>query len=481
MFPPWGIASFFASHRREVSLLNRRPTASAAWAVPITLFLLCSGADAAPRGTSASRAPAKPSKTVPENFSGRDAALLDELQKAAFDYFWREASPRTGLVKDRANNFGRDTFHVASIAATGFGLAALPIGVERGYVTRQQAEARARRTLRFLTMRMPHEHGWFYHFVHWHTGEREWKCELSSIDTALLVAGALVAGRYFRGGEVDALAQALYRRIDFEWMRTDGGARPDEQRLCMGWKPESGFLQSRWSSYDEAPLLYLLGIGSPTHPIPAECWFAQRRPVQTYGKFQGVALELPLFVHQFPHAFVDFRGRRDAKGFEPWRNSVLATRVNHQFCIDQQERYRGYGPNSWGISASDGPDGYRAYAPAAGLHDGTLTPWVVAASLPFAPEICLPALHSMRRTYGDRLWGRYGFSDAFNVDRDWWDREVIGIDHGAALLMMENARTGRIWRLFMADPAIQRAVRQAGLRVHASAKPAGVRPAGARR
>jgi hypothetical protein len=419
---------------------------------------------------TAHAAPAKATRKAPDRAIGavkdpRWTPLLDELQKAAFSYFWKEASPRTGLVKDRAGNFKPDTFHVASIAATGFGLAALPIGVERGYVTRQQAEARARRTLRFLTMRMPHEHGWFYHFVEWHTGEREWKSELSSIDTTLLLAGALVAGRYFRGGEVAALAEALYRRIDFEWMRTNGGERPDELRLCMGWKPESGFLNSRWHSYDEAPLLYLLAIGSPTHAVPPECWFAQQRPEQSYGSFRGVALELPLFVHQFPHAFIDFRGRRDARGFEPWRNSVIATRMNRQFCMDLADRYRGYGPNSWGISASDGPDGYRAFAPTDGQHDGTITPWVVAASLPFAPEVCLPALEAMRRTHSSRLWGRYGFSDAFNLDKEWWDQEVIGIDHGAALLMMENARTGLIWRLGMSDPSIQRGVRLAGLQI----------------
>jgi hypothetical protein len=183
--------------------------------------------------------------------------------------------------------------------------------------------------------------------------------------------------------------------------------------------------------------------------------------VTTYGEYRGVALDLPLFVHQYSHAFVDFRGRRDRGGFEPWQNSVVATRMNRQFCIDHGDRFRGYEPDSWGLSACDGPDGYRAFAPKAGRHDGTITPWVVAASLPFAPDICLPALAATRGE--DDLWGRYGFADAFNRDRGWVDPDVIGIDLGAALLMIENHRSGRVWKHFMAQPAIRTALRRAGL------------------
>lgn len=395
-----------------------------------------------------------------------DTALLDELQRKAVEFFFREAPPETGQVKDRARNDGKDGYTVSSIAATGFGLAALGIGAERGWIPRREAEERATRTLRFLRDRMPHEHGWFYHFVDMRSGERVWKCELSSIDTALLISGALAAGGYFRRGEVPRLAEEIYRRIDFPWMLTDGGKKPDELRLSMGWKPESGFLTSRWDSYNELMILYLLGLGSPTHPLPTATWDAWKRPPTTYGEYQGIALDLPLFVHQYSHAFVDFRGRRDRRGFDPWQNSVVATRMNRQFCIDHSDRFRGYGPLSWGLSACDGPDGYRAYAPKKGRHDGTITPWVVAASLPFAPEICLPALRAMRAEKD--LWGRYGFTDAFNRDRKWVGPDVIGIDLGAALLMIENHRTGGVWKRFMAIPAIRTGLRRAGLERTAS-------------
>jgi hypothetical protein len=393
--------------------------------------------------------------------SGSSPELLDALAQRCVTYFWKEAHPRTGLVKDRAKNTGTDHTTVASIAATGFGLTGLAIGAERGWLPQDEAKARAARTLRFLLGQMPNRHGWYYHFVDYRTGERVWKCELSSIDTALLVAGALAAGRAFYGTEVTRLAERLYRQVDFRWMLTDGGRKPREKTLCMGWKPETGFLQSRWTSYDELMILYLLGLGSPTHPLPAESWYAWKRPVHTYGAYRGVALDLPLFVHQYSHAFVDFRGLRDRRGFDPWQNSVTATRMNRRFCIDHAAQYRGYGPLSWGLSACDGPDGYRAYAPAQGQHDGTITPWAVAASLPFAPDLCLPALRVMRSQTS--LWGRYGFPDAFNRDRDWQDPDVIGIDLGAALLMIENHRSGWVWKRFSAHPSIRRALRRAGL------------------
>jgi hypothetical protein len=397
-----------------------------------------------------------------EGTSEEHAALLDSLQRKAVEFFWQEAPPETGQVKDRARGDRKDRYTVSSIASTGFGLAALGIGAERGWIPRQAAEERAVRTLRFLRYRMPHEHGWYYHFVDRHTGLRAWKCELSSIDTALLLSGALVSAAAFPSGEAPRLVDQIYRRVDFPWMLTDGGTKPKETTLSMGWKPESGFLKSRWDHYCELMILYLLGLGSPTHPLPAACWDAWRRPVTTYKEYRGVALELPLFVHQYSHAFVDFRGLRDRRGFDPWQNSVVATRMNRQFCIDHAERHRGYGENSWGLSACDGPDGYRAYAPKPGEHDGTITPWVVAASLPFAPEICLPALAAMRAEAD--LWGGYGFTDAFNRDRSWVDPDVIGIDLGAALLMIENHRTGRIWKQFMSHASIRTALRRAGLK-----------------
>jgi hypothetical protein len=401
---------------------------------------------------------------VPPNAAESSAAgpLLETLERKAFDYFWQEADPKSGLVKDRASNAVPDDYTVASLAATGFGLAALPVGVERGWITRAQGQERARTTLRFARDRLAHQHGWLYHFVDFRTGQRVWSCEVSTIDTALFMAGTLVAGRYFRGTEVAKLADGLYRRLDFDWMRTDGGAKPREKTIVHGWTPEKGFLSGRWDHYDECMILYLLGLGSPAHPLPAASWEAWTRREVVYGEYRGLALDLPLFVHQFSHAFVDFRGKRDRTGFEPWVNSVTATRMNQAFCVAHARRFPAYGPRSWGLSACDGPDGYRAYAPAEGQDDGTLAPWAVVASVPFDPDLCLSTLAAMKRAYDDRLWGRYGFADAYNLGRNWWDKDVIGIDMGAALLMIENHRTGLIWRQFMAIPAIQRALKQAG-------------------
>jgi hypothetical protein len=409
--------------------------------------------------------PAAPARQEPRGQTGADreaSALLETLERKAFDYFWRETPPETELVKDRARNAGPDTYTVASLAATGFGLAALPVGVERGWISRAQGEERARQTLTFVRDRLANEHGWLYHFVDARSGERVWSCELSSIDTGLFLAGAILAGRYFRGTPVARVADQLYRRVDFTWMLTDGGAKPREQRLSMGWTPEKGFLASRWGSYDELMILYLLGLGSPAHPLPAASWDAWARPEVSYQGYRGVALDLPLFVHQFSHAFVDFHGKKDRRGFDPWQNSVTATRMNRDFCLAHAGRFPGYSARSWGLSACDGPDGYRAYAPAEGQHDGTVAPWAVAASVPFAPELCLPALTAMRQDHGDRLWGRYGFADSYNLGRNWFDPDVIGIDLGAALLMIENHRSGLIWKQFMAIPAIRTAMQRAG-------------------
>lgn len=393
-----------------------------------------------------------------------DDALLDEVERRAVAYFWNEADPTTGIVKDRANNFGAaDHRTVGSVAATGFGLAALAIGAERGWLERDAAAERVRTTLGFFLDQMPHEHGWFYHFVDIRTGARVWQCEVSSIDTALFLAGALCAGACFAGTDAAELADALYRRTDFAWMLTDGGTRLDSSALCHGWKPETGFLSSRWDSYCELMILYLLAIGSPTRPISDRTWDAWARPVGAYAGFETFRVG-PLFVHQFSHAFVDFRGRKDRLGFDYWEASVQATLANRQFCADNAARFRTYAADFWGLSACDGPDGYRAYSapPGRAEHDGTVAPLAVVAALPMAPELALRSTRRLRETFGDRLWGAYGFADAFNLDRDWWDADTIGIDVGAALLMVENYRTGFVWKAFGGISAVSDAMARVG-------------------
>lgn len=389
--------------------------------------------------------------------------LFERLQRGAFEFFWNETHPDTGLTKDRAGNFKDDDYHVASVAATGFSLAALAVGSENGWIARDKAIERALKTLRFVQDRMVHHHGWLYHFVDWRTGERAWKCEVSSIDTALFIAGALMAGECF-GGETKAVAGALYRRIDFMWMLTDGGARPDERLIGHGWKPETGFLKSRWDNYSEHLILTLLALGSPTHPVPSESWDAWERNQGRYAAIETFACP-PLFTHQYSQAFIDFRGKRDRSGFNYFESAVAKTKADRQFCIDQSSKFKTYGPNTWGLSACDAPGGhYKAYGspPGDAMHDGTVSAWSTISAVAFVPDLAEEAVTHMDRQHGKVLWGRYGFAGAFNLDENWVAKDVIGIDLGAALLLIENHRTGKPWAWFMKNEAVSRAMVKAG-------------------
>ncbi|MGC8833853.1 MAG: glucoamylase family protein [Armatimonadota bacterium] len=390
---------------------------------------------------------------------------MHEIERRAFRFFLDHTHPKTGLVRDRARNFsGLENRSVASAAATGFGLAAVPIGVKRGWITRSQGQKRALTALRFLLLQAPNERGFFYHFMEWDTGRRVWNSEASSIDSALLFGGALAVGEYY-GGEVRRLAYLLLERADFRWMLTDDGAKPTSLFLCHGWTPEGGFLPHRWDTHAEQSLLYLLAIGAERHRIPGQCWDAVRRPIGSYAglwTFYGG----PLFIHQFSHAFVDFRGVRDRKGYDYWQASVNASLINRRFCMDQSGRYRGYGPDSWGLSASDCVDGYHVHGAPPGWagHDGTICPDAALASMPFTPNLCVSLARHLLRVHGGKLWGRYGFSDAFSVDRNWWGRDVVGIDVGCMLLMIENRRSGLVWKLCGKSPVLKRGMKLAGLR-----------------
>lgn len=403
-----------------------------------------------------------------QRLTGDDDALLEDLSKRSFLFFWEHADPATGIVRDRARTSGspidgpgRD---VGSIASTGFGLSGLCIAAERGWIPRDQAIGRARTTLRFFAERQTHERGWFYHFVNIRTGAREWNSELSSIDTALLLAGVLTARRCFEADEeIRRLADAVYRRVDFAWMLAG-----DPRLLSMGWKPESGFLASRWDHYCELMILYLLAIGSPTHPIPAASWTAWRRPVITFDRYSYIGGPPPLFVHQYSHAWIDFRGWRDpAPGNTDWfQNSVDATRAHKAFCLTLSQEFPGYRQHMWGITASDSRKGYVAWGgpPRDRAIDGSVVPCAAAGSLMFAPDLTVPVIREMRERFGDRIYGRYGFADAFHPTDGWVNPDVIGIDLGITLLSAENLRTGRVWQWFMRNPEIPDAMTRAGLK-----------------
>ena len=399
--------------------------------------------------------------------TGADESFLEDLSQRAFKYFWEQADPDTGLVLDRAraDASAMDEQHrdVGSIAATGFGLTALSIASEHRWVDERQARDRARATLRFFAERAAEFHGWFYHWMDIRTGERRWNSEVSSIDTALLLAGVLTARQAFRNDEeIVRLATKISERVDFKWMQNG-----NPFMLSHGWKPETGFLPSLWRDYSEETLLYLLAIGSPSHAISPRTWYVWRRDWISYGGFSYLAGAHPLFIHQYSHAWIDYRGRKESKPpfIDYFDNSIKATRAHRAFCIDLAKDFPGYSENIWGITASDSAKGYVAWGgpPRDPAIDGTVVPSAAGGSLMFTPDICLPALREMKEKFGDRIWGRYGFADAFNPETGWVDSDVIGINVGITLLSAENLRTGIVWRWFMRNAETMRAMRLVGL------------------
>lgn len=407
--------------------------------------------------------------------TAEDKAFLEDLSRRSFIYFWEQSDPQTGLVLDRARTDGspHDATHrnIASIAATGFGLTALCIAAERNWVKPDDARERVRATLRFFAERAPQERGWFYHWLDSRTGERRWQSEVSSIDTALLLAGILTARQRFRDDpEIVRLATAIYERVDFKWLFND-----KLNLLSHGWKPETGFIKNYWDNYSEHTILYLLAIGSRTHPITPRSWYAWKRDWITYAGFRYIASAPPLFIHQFSHAWVDYRGRREAR--EPrtdyFENSIKATRAHRAFCIALAGEFPGYGEDVWGITASDSARGYVAWGgpPRDPAIDGTVVPCAAGGSLMFTPDIALPALRAMREKFGARIYGKYGFADAFNPNTGWVGPDVIGIDVGIMLVSAENLRTGNVWRWFMQNSEITRAMRLAGLEQYKTRKP----------
>ena len=411
------------------------------------------------------------------------------LQRESFSYFVHETNPANGLVTDKTA-----PDWPASIAATGFALAAYPVGIERGFMSRAAAVDRTLATLRFF-WNSPHGpepdatgyQGLYYHFLDMRTGRRAWQCELSTVDSAFLLAGMLTAAEYFdanaaKENEIRTLADALYRRANWHWAQNEGAT------LTHGWKPESGFLHYRWEGYDEALLLYMLALGSPTYPLPDNSYTAWGSTYQwqhCYGYDYLYAGSM--FTHQLSHMWIEFRGIQDVfmrdKGMDYFENSRRATYVQQQYAIDNPFKFKGYGRYCWGITASDGPgpdtikvDGierqffdYLARGVPYGPDDGTIAPWAVVASLPFAPEIVLPAIEHFIHHLELKSLNPYGFKSTFNLTYPatsgnacgWGSPWHYGLNQGPIVLMIENYLSGLLWRLMRNCPYIVSGLRRA--------------------
>ncbi|MDB5392152.1 MAG: hypothetical protein JWM11_7798 [Planctomycetaceae bacterium] len=417
--------------------------------------------------------------------------MLDLLQREAFDYFLHEVNPENGLIADKTQADAP-----ASIAAIGLALAAYPVGVERALMSRETAAARTLTTLRFFRNSQQGTgvdatgyRGFYYHFLDMKSGRRFKNCELSIIDSTFLLAGMLVAAEYFNQDsmtefEIRVLADELYRRADWVWAMDRG------KTVTHGWKPESGFLPHRWQGYDEAMLLYLLGLGSPTHPLPLESYSAWTS-TYTWKTLYGHELLYcgSLFTHQLSHIWVDFAGIRDDymrdKQIDYFENSRRASLVQQRYAIQNPNEFEGYGENCWGITASDGPGwikrriknrdrqffDYVARGIPDGPDDGTLAPWAVIASLPFAPEIVEPAFKQFELLKIKEA-NSYGFKSTFNrtftleseKNPFWVSPWHFGIDQGPIVLMVENFRSGLIWRLMRKCRDLVTGLRRAGFR-----------------
>ncbi len=441
------------------------------------------------------QAPQGPAPAAPRN-----EAFLDDLQERTFRFFWDLANPQNGLVPDRW-----PTPSFSSIAAVGFALTAYPIGAERGWITREQARDRVLTTLDFF-LAAPHgpaprgmtgHKGFYYHFLDMQSGHRFETVELSTIDTTLLVAGALFCQSYFDRDEpgeaaVREKAEALYRRIEWTWIQ------PRAPLVSMGWVPENGFHTYDWRGLNEAMILYVLALGSPTHPIEPAAWeeWARTYRWETFYGQEHVNFA-PLFGHQFSHVWIDFRGIRDAymrgRGIDYFENSRRATLAQRAYAIANPGGFRAYGENVWGLTACDGPlDGeltiddrkirFMTYAARGAAHgeirdDGTVAPTAAASSLPFAPEVVLPALAEMHRRWGEHLFLEYGFLDSFNPTLargiktqhgrvvpgvGWFDGDYLGLDQGPIVAMIENHRSDLVWKTMRRNPHIVRGLRRAG-------------------
>ena len=404
------------------------------------------------------------------NLFASDDDFLEYIQQVHFDYFWYLANPTNGLVPDRSPSAS-----YCSIAAVGFGLSGIGIGIDHGWITRTQGIPRVLATLNtFLqgpqgtnTFGTIGYKGWFYHFIDMNNATRAPNSELSSIDTALLLGGMLHCKQYFDRADPDEAAirskvDAIFNRIDWNWMARGTNA------LAMGWFPPGTFISANWIGYNEAMLLYCLGLGAATNPLPASAW-SRWTSGYTWATNYGQAFVPfpPLFGHQYSHCWIDFRHVADAymhgKNTTYFENSRRATIAQRAYCIANPLNRVGYSSNVWGLTACDGPNGYSAHgAPPAENDDGTIAPTAAGGSMCFTPEYSLPTLRHFYKQFRPRIWTAFGYRDAFNLGAQWYGSDTLGIDQGPILIMIENYRNQRVWRLFMRNPEVQRGLERAG-------------------
>lgn len=425
--------------------------------------------------------------TSPRTAVPRTRRLPRRSVASLLPVFLEQSDPYTGIVRGRARfdgtPYAEERRDVGSTGDTGFGITAMCIGAERKWVTREQARERVTATLKaYADGPVVNEHGWFYHWINVKTGARTGatfdsaelavpesknlkrpKSEVSTSDATWLVLGSLTARQYFKeDAQIAKLATKIYERMDYQWMRNG-----HPTLLSHGWMPETGFIAARYEKYCQLAAMYLLGIASPTHALPPEAWYAWERTPYEYDGFKYIGNSL-LWTYQYPFAWFDLRGRREAKGSKVnyFENSTTATRAHKAFCLDLAKEFPGYSDNIWGITSSLSKTGYKAWGgpPKRNGIDGTVVPCAAAGSLMFTPDISVPALRAMKDRFGDKIYGKYGFADAFHPTTGWVAEDVIALDTGITLLAAENLRTGNVWKWFMANPEAKRALELAELK-----------------
>lgn len=472
------------------------------WILAAVLLFGCRGDPPAAPAHTEPAAPAPPPPAASVDIRPL-SPLLDDVHRRSFDFFWDTGNPRNGLIPDRW-----PTPSYSSIAAVGFGLGTYGVGVERGWISRDQAIERTLATLRYFDQAPMGDaasgtaghRGFFYHFLDMDSGTRYATNELSTVDTALLIAGMLFSQSYFdrddpREAEIRGLVDRIYQRVDWAWMQVR------DKRIAMGWDPETGLLDSDWHGYNEAMLVYLLALASPTHPVELDAWQVWMSTYEAgWGDFYGQThLNFPpLFGHQYSHIFYDFRGIHDDAnrkyGLDYFENSRRAVLSQQAYAIANPMGWKDYGKDIWGLTASDGPADvildyngesrvFRSYvargvALQGSFDDGTIAPTAALGSMPFAPEQVSEAAEAMHARYGHAIYGRYGFFDAFNPSFTWTDvplkhgdivpdvgwvaDDYLGIDQGAIVLMLENHRSELLWRVLRGNPVIRRGLERAG-------------------